>query len=121
MYSEKATKFCEIFALLLSYVVPFKSKVKISQNFVAFSEYMNLNFKKRFICGPEDLKKNCFALFVSTIIILRSKVLRHHFYLSKVMIQVQYGNGGLNRLVPCLKYMKLASLLLQDSLWTLGK
>ena len=40
-YSEKATKFCEIFILLLSYEVPVKSKVKISQNFVAFSEYMN--------------------------------------------------------------------------------
>ena len=39
IYSEKATKFCEI--LLLSYVVPVKNKVKISQNFVAFSEYMN--------------------------------------------------------------------------------
>ena len=39
---ERATKFCEIFNLLLSYVVvPVKSKVKISQNFVAFSEYMN--------------------------------------------------------------------------------
>ena len=31
IYSEKATKFCEIFTLLLSYVVPVKSKVKISQ------------------------------------------------------------------------------------------
>ena len=42
IYSEKATKFCEIFTLILSYViVPVKSKVKISQNFVAFSEYMN--------------------------------------------------------------------------------
>ena len=30
--------------LLLSYVVPVKSKEKISQNFVAFSEYMNFNF-----------------------------------------------------------------------------
>ena len=44
IYSEKATKFCEISTLLLSYVVPVKSKVEISQNFVAFSEYMN--FKK---------------------------------------------------------------------------
>ena len=43
IYSEKATKFCEIFTLLLSSVVPVKSKVKISQNFVAFSEYMNFN------------------------------------------------------------------------------
>ena len=41
IYSEKATKFCEIFTLLLSYVVAVKSKVKISQNFVDFSEYMN--------------------------------------------------------------------------------
>ena len=39
IYSEKATKFC--LTLLLSYVVPVKSKVKILQNFVAFSEYMN--------------------------------------------------------------------------------
>ena len=31
---------------LLSYVVPVESKVKISQNFVAFSEYMN--FKKSY-------------------------------------------------------------------------
>ena len=41
MYSEKATKFCEIFTLLLSFVVPVKSNGKISQNLVAFSEYMN--------------------------------------------------------------------------------
>ena len=44
VYSEKATKCCEIFTLLLSYVVPVKSKVKISQNFVAFSEYMNFTY-----------------------------------------------------------------------------
>ena len=41
VYSEKATKFCEIFTLLLSIVHTDKSKVKISQIFVAFSEYMN--------------------------------------------------------------------------------
>ena len=40
IYSEKATKFCKIH-LLLYYVVPVKSKVEISQNFVALSEYMN--------------------------------------------------------------------------------
>ena len=42
-YFEKATKFCEISTLLLSYVVSVRSKVEISQNFVAFSEYMNFN------------------------------------------------------------------------------
>ena len=41
IYSEKATKFCNIFTLFLSYVVPVKIKVKILQIFVAFSEYMN--------------------------------------------------------------------------------
>ena len=41
VYSEKATKFCKISTLLLSTVHKDKSKVEISQNFVAFSEYMN--------------------------------------------------------------------------------
>ena len=41
IYSEKATKFCEIFPLLLTVCTVVKSKGKISQNFVAFSEYMN--------------------------------------------------------------------------------
>ena len=40
IYSEKATKFCEISTLDLSYVVTVKSTVEISQNFVAFSEYI---------------------------------------------------------------------------------
>ena len=43
VYSEKATKFCEIFTLLLTTVNTDKSKVKISQNVVAFFEYMNFN------------------------------------------------------------------------------
>ena len=40
IYSEKATKFWEIFPLLLTTVHTVKSKGKISQNFVAFSEYI---------------------------------------------------------------------------------
>ena len=43
MYSEEATKFCKIFPLLLTTVHTVKSKGKISQNFVAFSKYMNFN------------------------------------------------------------------------------
>ena len=42
-YFEKATKFCEISTLLLSYLVSVRSKVEISQNFVAFTEYTNFN------------------------------------------------------------------------------
>ena len=49
IYSEKAAKFCEIFTLLLTTVHTVKSKVKISQNFGAFSEYMNF---KPFIFRP---------------------------------------------------------------------
>ena len=41
IYSEKATKFCEIFTLHLTVLHTVKSKVKILQNFVAFLEYMN--------------------------------------------------------------------------------
>ena len=41
LYSEKATKFCKISTLLLSVCTVDKSKVEISQTFVAFSEYMN--------------------------------------------------------------------------------
>ena len=43
IYSEKATKFCEIFPLLLTTEHTVKSKGEISQNFAAFSEYMNFN------------------------------------------------------------------------------
>ena len=43
IYSEKATKFCEISTVDLFYVVPVKFTVEISQNFVAFSEYINFN------------------------------------------------------------------------------
>ena len=43
IYSGKATKFCKISTVDLSYVVPVKSTVEISQNIVAFSEYMSFN------------------------------------------------------------------------------
>ena len=42
IHSEKATIFCEISTLDLFYVVTVKSTVENLQNFVAFSEYMNL-------------------------------------------------------------------------------
>ena len=40
----------------------------------------------------------------------------NHFYLPKVIIQVQNGNGVLNRLVSCLKCIELACWGLQSSL-----
>ena len=51
IYSEKATKFCEIFTLLLTTEHTVKSKVKISQHFVAFSEYMNFT-RSCFVQAP---------------------------------------------------------------------
>ena len=41
IYSEKSANFCKISTVDLSYVVTVKSTVEISQNFVAFLEYMN--------------------------------------------------------------------------------
>ena len=41
IFSEKATNFCEISTVDLCYVVTVKSTMEISQNFVAFSEYIN--------------------------------------------------------------------------------
>ena len=40
--SEKAIQFCKVFTLLLTVCTVFKSKVKISQNFVAFSKIYEL-------------------------------------------------------------------------------
>ena len=51
IHSEKATKFCEISTLDLSYVVTVKSTVEISQNFVAFSEYMNFTQELGMLVG----------------------------------------------------------------------
>ena len=49
IYFEKATKCCEVFPLLLTAVHKVKSKGRISQNFVAFSEYINFNVKTKMI------------------------------------------------------------------------
>ena len=46
MYSEKATKFCEISTVDLTVTTYDKSMVEISQKFVAFSEYMNFNISQ---------------------------------------------------------------------------
>ena len=57
IYSGKATKFCEISSVDLSYVVTVKSTVEISQNFVAFSEYMNFTMTPNLWEYPSNLPK----------------------------------------------------------------
>ena len=44
IYSEKATKFCEITTIDLIIITYDKSTVEISQKFVALSEYMNFTY-----------------------------------------------------------------------------
>ena len=66
IYPEKATIFCKIFPLLL--IV--KSKGKISQKFVAFSEYMN--FTKSLEKNPESAnyctyRLLCFWFFTAAL------------------------------------------------------
>ena len=49
IYSEKATKFCEISTVDLTITTWDKSMVEISQKLVAFSEYMNFK-NATFLC-----------------------------------------------------------------------
>ena len=58
IYSEKATKFCEIFTVALTGTKWDKSTVEISQNFVAFSEYMNFTFDHQIIFFCVGRKNN---------------------------------------------------------------
>ena len=59
IHSEKVTKFCEIFSLLLTVCTAVKSKEKISQNFVAFSEYENFTSNRHTYATPYT---SCFML-----------------------------------------------------------
>ena len=54
IYAE-STKFSKIFNLLLTVCTVVKSKLKISQNFVAFSEYMNFNINILYWGGRGDI------------------------------------------------------------------
>ena len=53
IYSEKATKICKISTLDLTVCTVVKFKVEISQNFVAFSEYMNFTFFVLLLLKPK--------------------------------------------------------------------
>ena len=45
IYSEKATKFCKIYTIYLTGTTKDKTTLEISQNFAAFSVYMNFNIE----------------------------------------------------------------------------
>ena len=77
IYSEKATKFCEISTRDSSYVVPVKTKVEISHNFLAFSEYMNFTYVYTYIkiyLQKKDCQclRKCIPSFINEIFVLQS-------------------------------------------------
>ena len=87
IYSEKATKFCEIPTLNLTAVHTVKSKVEISQNFVVFSEYMNFIHK----CNrnvPEIITKKILMLLCP----LTFSFLYIYFYMSVLIISISLWN-----------------------------
>jgi hypothetical protein len=60
VYCEKATKFSKISTLLLSVCTADKSKVEISQNVVAFSEYTNFKIEEADIDFSEgEIETDC--------------------------------------------------------------
>ena len=65
IYSEKNTKFCVIFTLILTGTSQDKSKVKILQNFVAFSGYMNFKYLRvsnfKFDLQPPHIDSRSFS------------------------------------------------------------
>ena len=69
-YSEKATIFCEIFPLPLNVCTVVKSKGKISQNFVAFSEFMNFTYNWMFVNLHQYLQLKPVALSFGILITL---------------------------------------------------
>ena len=74
LQSLQATKFCEISTLLLSRVHTDKSKVEISQNFVAFSEYMN------FKCDSPLALLSIYFVFMFEIMFLFKKIRFNSMY-----------------------------------------
>ena len=71
IYSEKATNICESSTDYLSNLLPVKWLVEISQNFVAFSEYMN------FTVPPSSFSSFlCYWDFVSLITPLTSSTIQ---------------------------------------------
>ena len=84
IYSEKATKFCVIFTLILTTVHTIKSKVKILQKFVAFSEYMNF---KTYLPKNQNSKKNRQKFIKNWPKIIFQKIHRKESskYLSKIL------------------------------------
>ena len=90
IYFEKATRFCKISTLLLSYVVPVKRKVEISQNFVALSEYMNFTtptisqIRACFVSIESKKIKRGYTWRVTCHLIMRTNIKQEVFILNLI-------------------------------------
>ena len=116
IYSEKATNFCKISTVDLSYLVMVKSTVEISQKFLAFSDYMNFIHVtlRRWLLAPSG--QTCYLAF-SIMGDDRQKLSRQlktkqiHTYSEAVEGQ-KMGGGAL--LIDCLLLFLLSFLYLQN-------
>ena len=86
IYSEKATIFCKISTVDLSYVVMVKSTVEISQNFVTFSEYMNLHILWKRRSSMHVIKGNLFNSEDTAGFLLLQKGSPNHYLEQKIWI-----------------------------------
>ena len=84
IYSEKATKLCEISTLDLSYVVPVKSTGEISKNLVVFSEYMNFNSP---YLNPLHIHRSC-VIIIFVFSDEMAKFLSMHFAITPPEIPI---------------------------------
>ena len=89
IHSEKSTKICEISTLDLSYVVPVKTTMEISQNSVAFSEYMNFNKIGRPLISYDkrsDTCNNYLPLDVLSSVLTQGSLLNSSYLKNKVSL-----------------------------------
>ena len=113
VYSEKATNFCEISIVDLSYVVTVKSTLEISQTFVAFSEYMKFN--------SED--PDCFATSNKTSF----RLILFYFFSNMLHVCTSFCNGLLSMSLTTYVFFKCSKNLYEyrmskspRSWWTLS-
>ena len=100
IYSEKATTFCEISTIYLSYVVTVKFTLDISLNFVAFSEYMNFIIYHFLTCNIWDFNATWLLSFLFILLSAR------HFQFFLLFTNVAICPGFRSSFCNNLKYKK---------------
>ena len=104
IYFEKATKFCEISTVDLTITTQDKSKLEISQNFVAFSKYMNFNTTAEISKSFLKITRPILILHKLNTIQCDDKSIFGESVLLKNSILVNFLFRYLNRVSKCLKF-----------------